>query len=77
MLVVEVDGDSHAFQESYDARRTAFLENEGYRVLRFTNREVAANLETVLKTIADALDNPLSPTLSPKGAREKADSCLY
>jgi very-short-patch-repair endonuclease len=69
MLVVEVDGDTHASQRGYDSRRTAFLENEGYRVLRFTNREVGTNLEGVLTVIAETLFSPLSPALSPKGVR--------
>ena len=71
MLVIEVDGDTHALQENYDARRTAFLESKGYRVLRFTNHDVGTNMEGVLTMIAAALDSPLSPTLSPEGAREE------
>jgi very-short-patch-repair endonuclease len=67
MLVIEVDGDTHALQQVYDERRTAFLQSKGYRVLRFTNHEVATNLPAVLTTIAQALDSPLSPALSLKG----------
>jgi very-short-patch-repair endonuclease len=69
MLIVEVDGDTHASQQGYDGRRSAFLEHEGYHVLRFTNREVGTNLEGVLMVIAGALDSPLSPALSPEGVR--------
>ena len=71
MLVIEVDGDTHAGQEAYDRERTAELERRGYRVLRFANRDVGDNLEGVLMTIADALRLPLSPALSPEGEREK------
>ena len=53
-LVVELDGDSHASQVDYDRRRTEWLEARGYRVLRFTNREVANNLEGVLGAILQA-----------------------
>ena len=77
MLVIEVDGDTHGLQAEYDARRTTFLESKGYRVLRFTNQEVGTNLEGVLMTIAEALRCPLSPTLSPEGAREKDGACPY
>jgi len=70
MLVVEVDGDTHASRQGYDSQRTAFLESKGYRVLRFTNREVGTNIEGVLTIIAGALDSPLSPALSPEGERE-------
>lgn len=51
-LVVEIDGDSHASQAEYDAQRTAWLEaHKGYRVVRFTNREVMHNLADVLEVI--------------------------
>ena len=58
MLIVEVDGDTHGTTAEYDARRTAFLEAQGWRVLRFTNAEVMGNIEGVLPTVAGAL--PLS-----------------
>ena len=54
-LVVELDGDTHAVSEAYDARRTAFLEGEGYRVLRFGNAEVTGNVEGVAAAIRAAL----------------------
>jgi len=34
-------------------------------------------LEGVLTVIAEALPGPLSPTLSPEGAREKGSACSY
>ncbi|WP_114950702.1 endonuclease domain-containing protein [Sphingosinicella terrae] len=55
MLIIEVDGDTHACSEDYDARRTALLERRGYRVVRFTNGEVMGNLEGVLIAIGEAL----------------------
>ncbi len=67
-LVVEVDGDSHGFQKSYDTRRTTDLNAKGYEVLRFTNRDVGENLEGVLLAIETALAAPL-PSLSPEGER--------
>ena len=54
-LAVEVDGDSHGERRAYDAVRTRYLEREGYRVLRFTNREVSFELDAVLEAIAVAL----------------------
>jgi very-short-patch-repair endonuclease len=55
-LCIEVDGDSHAEpdQVEYDAARTRALEAEGYRVIRFTNRDISRDLEGVLATIAQA-----------------------
>jgi very-short-patch-repair endonuclease len=58
MLVIELDGDTHGAQADYDARRTTLLEARGYKVIRFTNADVARNLEGVLEVIANAL--PLS-----------------
>jgi very-short-patch-repair endonuclease len=54
-LVIELDGDSHAGREDYDAARTAFIESQGYRVIRFSNSDVMTNIEGVLHTILIAL----------------------
>ncbi|WP_156421082.1 endonuclease domain-containing protein, partial [Sphingopyxis sp. H077] len=61
-LAIEVDGDSHAHQIEYDARRTEFLMREGYRVLRFTNLDVMDNLEGVCRAIELALAGKPSPS---------------
>lgn len=65
MLIVEVDGDTHGHQEQYDARRTAFLESRGYKVVRFTNEDVLTNIEGVLCAIGEVLKS-----LSPSGERD-------
>ncbi len=51
-LIVEVDGDDHAMRVTTDAIRTRFLENEGYRVIRFTNSDVMDNIHGVVTMIA-------------------------
>jgi very-short-patch-repair endonuclease len=58
-LIVEVDGDQHAEAEGYDATRTRFLEGKGYRVVRFWNNDVLANVEGVIATIATHIPSPL------------------
>jgi very-short-patch-repair endonuclease len=73
-LVIEIDGDTHAMQEDYDARRTAFLEDQGYRVIRFTNSDVMSNMDGVLHRLGEVIDElrrPPLPTLSPEGERAK------
>jgi len=55
-LVVEVDGGQHSEQSSYDEERTAWLESQGYRVLRFWNNEVLKEIEIVLDVIAKVLE---------------------
>ena len=57
-VVVEIDGETHStdVELAEDAARTAYLEANGYRVLRVWNGEVRENLDGVLRTIAMALD---------------------
>ena len=57
-IVVEIDGDSHAEREEYDAERTAWLEEQGCRVIRFTNREVMHEIQVVLGEIVEACEEP-------------------
>jgi len=52
-LVVEVDGSHHAPHR--DARRSAFLEAEGFIVLRFGNDDVVTHPNEVLRRIEEAL----------------------
>ena len=46
-LVVEIDGDHHAFQVEADARRTSALAQEGWRVVRFAANEAVSNPEGI------------------------------
>ena len=72
-LIIEVDGDTHGSDEAiaYDAQRTARLERQGYRVIRFSNAEVMGNEEAVLAAISDALAAAPLPNPLPAGEREK------
>jgi very-short-patch-repair endonuclease len=54
-LVVEVDGPNHEGAEAYDARRTAFLVREGYRIVRIRNDEVTDGMAGALAAIQAAL----------------------
>jgi very-short-patch-repair endonuclease len=55
-LGIEIDGDTHAEQEDYDAARTRWLnEHKEYRVIRFSNWDVMRNIEGVVDTILEAL----------------------
>jgi very-short-patch-repair endonuclease len=56
-LVIEIDGDSHAVHTDYDARRTAFLENCGLRVLRYANRDILNNLSGVYQRLQTQLES--------------------
>ena len=63
-LVVEVDGGQHAGQLELDAKRSGYLEDKGYRILRFWNNEVLKATESVLTVILSSLDRSVT-TLSP------------
>jgi len=52
-LIIELDGSQHGEDAArrYDAERTAYLESQGYHVVRFWNAEVMDEIEAVLDTI--------------------------
>lgn len=56
-LIIELDGSQHLEQAEYDEERTKYLETRGYKVLRFWNNDVMNQLETVLQTIRNALND--------------------
>jgi very-short-patch-repair endonuclease len=66
-LVIELDGGQHDWQREADARRSAYIEARGYRVLRFWNHEVFENIDGVLQVIQSAV-TPI-PDPSPQGGR--------
>jgi very-short-patch-repair endonuclease len=79
-LVVEIDSERHDLPESqlHDAERSAWLNAQGYKVLRFRNGEVVDDLPRVVDAIAAVLQGapraaasdaarptPPSPALPP------------
>ncbi len=70
-LIFEVDGSQHDDMRARDGQRTAFLEREGYRVVRFWNHDVLSRTDMVLEAILAALDAPLPAasrlSLPPEG----------
>jgi very-short-patch-repair endonuclease len=42
-IAIELDGGQHAEAIQYDARRTAFLEAQGWMVIRLWNNEIEVN----------------------------------
>jgi len=53
-LVIEIDGAVNKEQEDYDRARTLDLSGRGYQVIRFSNKEVFADIERVLEIIFDS-----------------------
>jgi len=72
-LIVELDGGQHGDPEqgARDRVRSAWLESEGYRVLRFWNHEVLMNMEGVLGVIAQALKEWEAPHPGPLPSGER------
>jgi very-short-patch-repair endonuclease len=56
-LVVEIDGGQHDDNADRlaDAQRSQYLEERGYRVVRFWNNDVLRDIDAVLTRIADFL----------------------
>ncbi|CAI2717305.1 endonuclease domain-containing protein [Nitrospina watsonii] len=57
-LVIEIDGDTHGPDDAKrkDTARTAWLESQGLRVLRFQNREVIQNIEGVMSVLEKVIE---------------------
>ncbi len=74
-LIVEVDGSQHE-GSAHDEKRDAWLESQGFQVLRLWNNHILGNLDFALVAILHALTHP-SPasqehgTLSSKGRGEE------
>ncbi len=73
-LIIELDGGQHGDGAAveYDAKRTQYLQESGFRVLRFWNADILTNMEGVLDTISRKLQEPPLPdsephSLSPSG----------
>ncbi len=54
-LIIEIDGEHHANHAEADARRTVFMEGEGWRVIRFPASEVVSNREGIWAAIEAVL----------------------
>ena len=56
-LVIEIDGEYHLNpeQQESDRIRTAYLQQQGFRVIRFSNNQVLTDLEKVMSKIIKTL----------------------
>ncbi|MFH1687071.1 MAG: endonuclease domain-containing protein [bacterium] len=65
-LAIEIDGCSHNESFDADSRRQTKLRSLGIRFLRFTEKEVATNLDGVLSVIDAWVEaNPPRPSATP------------
>ncbi len=64
---MELDGGQHS--QEVDAKRTAFLRDRGYRVLRFWNNDVTQNIDGVLRMLLDAVHERSKTLTQPSPAK--------
>jgi very-short-patch-repair endonuclease len=50
-LIIEIDGSQHMDHASYDERRTAWLVQHGFRVLRFWSNDALSQTDAVVEQI--------------------------
>ena len=62
-LVIELDGCQHKTEagKQHDQERKYFIENQGFKIVRFWNNEVNRNLEGVILKIEDVASKLPSP----------------
>jgi very-short-patch-repair endonuclease len=70
-LIVEVDGSQHGEMLAEDAERTRRIEAEGYKVIRFWNNDITANIDGVLQTILAAASSAESGGPPPTPSRKR------
>ncbi len=63
-IVIEADGGQHAEPGDHD-RRDAFLEEKGWRVLRFWNNDIQENRDGVAQRVIEILGPGRDLTQSP------------
>ena len=80
-LTIELDGGQHANRIGYDDQRSLFLQQRGFKVIRFWNNDVIENIEGVLEAIhwvileiTERTDISPHPTLS---LRRGLSSCVH
>jgi very-short-patch-repair endonuclease len=72
-IIIELDGSQHAENQTADSRRSEYLKEKGYQILRFWNNDVLVSGEAVSNTILSYLtkDAPSPRPSPPKRAREE------
>ena len=71
-LAIELDGGQHAepHQLQHDSQRTAWLQQQGWRVLRFWNHDVLQQTSEVLAQVLQALTPGPLPQAGEGGTTE-------
>ena len=71
-IIIEVDGGQHADENNKDRERDSYLQQFGFKVLRFWNNDVLQNTNEVLEiNKGKLLVSPSSQSPSVKGGGEE------
>ncbi len=73
-LIIEVDGESHNVSKEYDESRTAVLNKFGFKVIRFTNKEIVNNIQEVIASIK--VECAASPSFLERGSGGEAQNTI-
>jgi len=71
-LIIELDGEVHLSQKERDSERDHYLKESGFNVIRFLNKEIEQDIESVITRIKDNLLGP-APELPRKWKREAGE----
>ncbi len=63
-IIIELDGPIHDSQKEYDAARDEYLKEQGFRVLRFRNKQMLEHPDSVLSTIEASIYGKTVPLSS-------------
>jgi very-short-patch-repair endonuclease len=64
-IIIEVDGSQHIAECEKDTKRSDYLKEKGFRVLRFWNNEVLQENEAVLNAIILTVSEDFTPLPQP------------
>jgi len=57
-VIIELDGSHYADRQlEYDQKRDQFLQEKGFRIIRFWNHEFMKNQESAIDQIVNMLEN--------------------
>lgn len=77
-LIIELDGGQHTMPEieAYDKERDDWLDEEGYRILRFWDNDVLQNINGIIEIMKRSLSGTPSPSSPPLqgGAMKRAQA---
>ena len=69
-LVIEIDGSSHDNKYTYDKKRDNYLKSLGLKVMHFDDRDVKFNIDKVIHSIEEIINNHYPALTGPPSPDE-------